>query len=75
MRRGSVFFVLAFLSMPAFSQQLAEDPIQPLDSVVVDSLVTAFGAWACGTAPSETSERSRTADIPDIDTPFEKVRR
>ena len=38
MRRGSVFFVLAFLSMPAFSQQLAEDTIQPLDSVVVDSL-------------------------------------
>jgi membrane-bound lytic murein transglycosylase D len=41
MGKGHVFFVLMFLSTLAFSQELPQENVQPLDSVVVDSLEVA----------------------------------
>lgn len=41
MRKGFFFFLFIIFSMQAFSQDLPEEIIQPLDSVVVDSLEVA----------------------------------
>src|SRR5687768_7175836 len=41
MGKGHVFFVLIFFSTLAFSQELPQENVQALDSVVVDSLEVA----------------------------------
>jgi hypothetical protein len=41
MAKGHVFLILIFFSTLAFSQELPQENVQPLDSVVVDSLEVA----------------------------------